>query len=459
MTPKKYNNSIRAYSCALVFTLFVISSSWIFPHSEVQSGECEQEQTCQSEVFPERIIQYTSPDLRPSVDVKIDGRWYPVMDNPRYLPEDELGEMYLPSCEDFRSAARFHPDASAMLRLLRDGEMCNLADVGVDDFPMDEIESLDMLDFFESIEFNSNDDIGFSDATQLARMSNLKNLELSWCLELDDLRPLGELRRLESLAVPCHSTNDSIQVLREVGLLERLRFFKKLNPYKEDKIEDYGFLAEMKNLEGLELGGSENEIASLALVPSLKRLRLWRYYEDISFLSGLSELEELTIECSPSEANFEMLSKLSQLRRLDVVFTNAGFKPVGPLPKTDADYRSFIKMFEGRDDFQVMINDVNLQNADLSQLDLRNIQFRNCDFENASFEDAILENYTLVRPTYYSQSERKLKQRSERAFAHRNLTAAQLRSTWNYKNGQMEDVNIGMELAAGADGFLYLQSH
>ncbi len=64
---------------------------------------------------------------------------------------------------------------------------------------------------------------------------------------------------------------------------------------------------------------------------------------------------------------------------------------------------------------------VNFRNVDLSRQNMTSCFFTDCDFQSVDFADAVISN-TWIRRC--------------------DLTAEQIKSTWNYKNGRMSTVNL-----------------
>jgi hypothetical protein len=380
-----------------------------------------------------------------SFDIRIEGTWYRVKDTSapkklyRSVPRDAVVRVHF---------ANFHYAGGVERRLehLKRYDLKRIF-VSLDAFPIEEMESRGMLDQFESIEFSSADDIDFKDVGDLARMSMLRHIDLTWCTKTRDLRPLGQLDQLDSLGIPYYSTQGTIADLREVGVLPKLRFFKGLNAAAGDTFSDYGFLEEMKKLESLEIRYEPQLVAVLPRLTSLKRLHLWGRLEDTSFLGNLPGMEELVIECSPEKSNFEFLENLPNLRKVkfDVSLAAVPSYEGAPHPELRA-VSSLLPFLGGREDLHVQLEGGDFRDCDFSGMNLSNIHFTFCTFENAKLDDAVISGCRFGA-LYYSDREQELTAQRRGMSYCRGFTIDQIKSTWNYKHGEMEDVILPEDMA------------
>lgn len=392
-----------------------------------------------------------SRECTSSCDIRIEGAWYGLWDSSdpkkstRSVPRDAVVRAQF---------ANFHYRGGVERRLqhLKRYELRRIL-VSLDNLPIEEMESQGMLDHFESIEFTCADDIGFSDVGQLARMSNLRHIDLTYCPKARDLRPLGELDRLESLGIPCTASLDTIRDLRESGVLCKLRCFSRRNISRLDAVSDYRFLEEMPKLESLEVSYCPQLASVLPRLPSLKHLTLWRRLEDTSFLGDLPGLEDLAIQCSPEKSNFEFLKKLPNLRKLkwEVAWTVG--PPCASVSSDEifsaAKKRSLVSLLPllgGRKNLHVRMKDGRFDDCDLSGMNLSNIHFTFCTFENAKLDDAVISGCRFGA-LYYSDREQELVALRRGMSCCRGLTIDQIKSTWNYKHGEMEDVILPEDMA------------
>ena len=137
------------------------------------------------------------------------------------------------------------------------------------------------------------------DLISLGEMTNLKELNLEGNSQISDLTPLDGLNTLESLLLPIPSEVTDLSPIAGLGSLKTLSIQEnQSNAQPVSKIEDYGPIASLENLEKLDLS-----------VTNLK---------DLSFVSGLGNLKSLSLVGSLALPDLTALKDLSQLETLNI---------------------------------------------------------------------------------------------------------------------------------------------
>ena len=161
-----------------------------------------------------------------------------------------------------------------------------------------------------------------SDLSPLAGMQQLRSLNMSSGLGeslslIEDISPLSELSHLESLTLAVRSLND-LSSLSGLTNLRELRLFGAIS------ISDLSPLSGMSNLEILELPSNEanaylgTDLNALENLHHLKEIHFnMDGLEDLAPLANLTELEELDIY--GFEASYDSLEPLRNLAKLRVL--------------------------------------------------------------------------------------------------------------------------------------------
>ena len=162
-----------------------------------------------------------------------------------------------------------------------------------------------------------------ADLISLGEMENLVSLNLSGNSEISDLTPLANLTELKSLSLPCPSAIRDLSPLsglKELSTLKMIGDWSNSPPVNE--VQDFSPLAGMTSLTDLELVVTGLE--DLSFVSGLTNLNVLRFMgtvtvEDLTALSGLTNLTELEVHTSGTEtaAGIENLVNLQNLRIVD----------------------------------------------------------------------------------------------------------------------------------------------
>lgn len=160
----------------------------------------------------------------------------------------------------------------------------------------------------------------------LSRNVKLKSLYLPGAQKLSDLKPLGDLIRLQKLNLYFGDFSD-ISPLAKLINLEMLRVHV-------NKIENINALAGLTKLKYLDIGHNEiKDISTLSKLTSLKWLQASsNAIENVESLKNMNELEYLVLSFNQIE-NAEPLSGLSNLSRL--FLAGNMIKDVKPLAKLE----------------------------------------------------------------------------------------------------------------------------
>ena len=162
-----------------------------------------------------------------------------------------------------------------------------------------------------------------ADLVSLGQMENLVSLNLEGNSEISDLSPLGNLTKLQSLVLPCPS---GISDLTPLSGLTKLATFRMVgnwnNAAPANEVKDFRPLSNLNNLTDLELVVTGLE--DLSFVSGLTNLTVLRLMgtvtaEDLTALSGLTNLTELQVHTSGTKttAGIEGLVNLQQLKIMD----------------------------------------------------------------------------------------------------------------------------------------------
>jgi len=384
------------------------------------SDEAEKEE--KEHIFPAQTIKLGLPM---SVRVKVDGVWR----NCRWSGM----EYYLPECTDrLFDVSSFAKDHIGYLKEMKRHDIRRI-ELSVDHFPIKEVEELGMLDHFLVIVFRFEDDMWFKDVASLAKLRSLQELHLGPCHKICDLRPLRNLKQLRALTIPENSTDDSIKILQESGVLAQLRVLGALTDFREPTITDFTFLEDMKHLETLAVTSTPHVWPALPKARSLRSLSIWPYVEDTSFLLSMPRLRSLYIYCDLDNPNLNRLAKLAELETL----TLSG----APVEGTDF---APLKTLTQREGLRVTLNQCYFRDYDCSSLSFARIRFHDCDFTNARFDNTVITGANFV-PLIYSVIEDKMI--PDHTKQNKGLTVDQIKSTWNYKNNRMNGITLPKEIA------------
>ena len=162
-----------------------------------------------------------------------------------------------------------------------------------------------------------------ADLVSLGQMENLVSLNLEGNSEISDLSPLGNLTKLQSLVLPCPS---GISDLTPLAGMTKLATFRMVgnwnNAAPANEVKDFRPLSNLNNLTDLELVVTGLE--DLSFVSGLTNLTVLRLMgtvtaEDLTALSGLTNLTELQVHTSGTKttAGIEGLVNLQQLKIMD----------------------------------------------------------------------------------------------------------------------------------------------
>ncbi len=150
-----------------------------------------------------------------------------------------------------------------------------------------------------------------SDLTSLSGLVSLTHVEL-WRNLVADLSPLGGLTSLEHLGLAVNAVVD-VRPLAELTSLTYLRLH-------DNYIVHISALGGLQSLEDLTLGRNlVSKVEPLATLTSLRRLNLANLWavEDLSFVSGMEDLEELDLT-GTSISDLRPLAALGKLERLAI---------------------------------------------------------------------------------------------------------------------------------------------
>lgn len=179
--------------------------------------------------------------------------------------------------------------------------------------PFCSLESLEYLPHLKnlSIEFKPWDDSGIDDFSPIAKLSELKQLQISYAEgEETDLSFLGEMHTVTELFLINCQLKDTV-FLKEMPQLECLSLF--MTP-----VDDMAVLENLTKLRELSLAGNQGA-AHMETVGKLSKLEDLGLQEcgisDISFLSSLSKLRGVNLNFN-SVTDITPLSGLSRLERL-----------------------------------------------------------------------------------------------------------------------------------------------
>ena len=154
-----------------------------------------------------------------------------------------------------------------------------------------------------------------SDVSNVARLTNLKTLDLSWCAALSDLSALGTMTALSALKL------SDCGALSDVSGLAGMNNLVSLDLSWCTALTDTSGLLDMTSLTSLDLSGCDNltDISGLLDMTSLTSLNLFGCdnLTDLSALESLSGLTRLDIRIESLEDIF-FLARLSRLEYLDL---------------------------------------------------------------------------------------------------------------------------------------------
>ncbi len=187
---------------------------------------------------------------------------------------------------------------------------------------------------------------GFSgQIPRLQHVAGLVGLELGGPLIGRDLQAIGELTRLERLALP----QELIINVTGARSLAKLIHLKSLGLYNVD-IDDASFaqlkpLAQLEELDLTHTRVTDSGLSVLAAMPRLKRLELdrhpaWLIPQQLSdkcvpLLAKLTDLQELSLSGAVTDAGLKQLAGLPKLKRLMILntqITGAGLAALANSP-------------------------------------------------------------------------------------------------------------------------------
>lgn len=190
---------------------------------------------------------------------------------------------------------------------------------------LDNITSLEGLQYAKNLKYLSINDYPGFDINQLSQLTELRYLFLNNC-GIVTLDFLNDLSYLEHLGLNCNNINDitgiqNLNNLFDLGLhdnqLEDISGLSTLINLRSlglsiNNITDIGPLGSLTQLEGLDL--NENNISDLSVFSNLNlivNLNLGgNPIENLSVLENLEYIKELTIDTSVYESNIETVDKL-----------------------------------------------------------------------------------------------------------------------------------------------------
>jgi hypothetical protein len=169
------------------------------------------------------------------------------------------------------------------------------------------------------------------DFRQLTRLSRLKMLSLSNCLNDERVALLANLAELEYLQTNlAQITDDGIKPLARLKSLQNLKFF---HPGKSFSGSGLAHLAELPNLQSLTVAGSlafnDNGMAAVARLTGLKEFRTWhaggtdegvRKLKELKNLKSLYLGQRLTYKppACPTDATVAILADMQSLESLQL---------------------------------------------------------------------------------------------------------------------------------------------
>lgn len=185
------------------------------------------------------------------------------------------------------------------------------------------IYNLDGIEKFTFINYLS---LACNDITDVSRLSTLTNLEELYLVanDINDISPLINLQNLKVLDLTYNKLTD-ITPLSSLVKLEKVCFGVKTEGFgtggntSTNRIENIDALADLKNLEYLNMGGvGLKDVTGLRNLTNLKTLIMsYNDVEDISVFGYLSNLEVLSLD-SNKVKDFEVISGLTNLKVLSL---------------------------------------------------------------------------------------------------------------------------------------------
>ena len=171
----------------------------------------------------------------------------------------------------------------------------------IDISPLGKLTNLERLSIYNALNI---------DISPLGKLTNLQHLSLDGD-GIIDISPLGKLTNLQHLSLD----GDGIIDISPLGKLTNL---KGLSIYNALNV-DISPLEKLTNLEVLRLAGNISDITSLTGLTNLEKLSInSRNISDITSLTGLTNLEELTISVSKI-SDISALAGLTNLRILNMM--------------------------------------------------------------------------------------------------------------------------------------------
>lgn len=203
--------------------------------------------------------------------------------------------------------------------------MPNLQELNLRGNRISDISRLSGLRRLEKLNLRGND---VSDISPLKKLSALEYLNLYANSGIQDIEPLKGLKNLHTLILAYVPVGDQVDNLAELTLLRRLNL-------RSTGIKDLSFMAGLTKLENLNLYGNTS-ISSLEMIGTLEDLETLILanvptYGDLGFLSlsGLTKLKYLNLRESGA-ADIEPLSELLDLEYLNL-HSNPAISTIQPI--------------------------------------------------------------------------------------------------------------------------------
>ena len=160
--------------------------------------------------------------------------------------------------------------------------------------------------------FSSNSDI-----SPLSNLKNLEDLSLSY-VESMDLRPLSNMTSLTSLYIECNGKPD-LNIFSNLVNLTRLTIYNRDGDYYDTSYYDISPLSNLKKLRELTLNAiyAKIDLSPLSDLTELEQLDLsFNKIDDISPLENLTNLEILRLNGDQISDDISPLSNLTNMRTL-----------------------------------------------------------------------------------------------------------------------------------------------
>ena len=191
---------------------------------------------------------------------------------------------------------------------------------------LERVKNLEFLTNIPNLHFlRLNSFISLHDISALKRYykTQLLALDLFFCPELQDLRPIGALANLKNLSI------SALSDLSNIDWLEKLQSLKSLKFGGCEELTDLSPIGNLKNLQFLNLNDNY-AIQDIRPIKELKQLRKLELYgvsnlQSLKGIEGATELEEAFLAVPENVQDFSLISKLSKLQHLNLT-SNQGLK-------------------------------------------------------------------------------------------------------------------------------------